>query len=143
MMDWQAITTPEQLDTLLQPSQGAEQELSASTPALHLVLWGGAHCGVCHSIKPRLLEMAAAQFPQLALLYVDCHSYPAAGAQYGVFSLPVLRLYVDGQVAREYIRAFGLAQVQQELGALLAVIQPATTSAQPEQAGLPPGSASA
>ncbi|MBS7351360.1 MAG: hypothetical protein KIG95_14670 [Comamonas sp.] len=73
------------------------------------------------------------------------HVGDTAGAQYGVFSLPVLRLYVyvDGQVAREYIRAFGLAQVQQELGALLAVIQPATTSAQPEQAGLPPGSASA
>lgn len=119
MMDWQATTTPEQLAALLQPSQGAEQELSASAPALYLVLWGGAHCGVCHSIKPRLLEMAAAQFPQLQLLYVDCHSHPAAGAQYGVFSLPVLRLYVDGQVALEYVRAFGLAQVQQEMTELL------------------------
>ncbi|MBS7349253.1 MAG: thioredoxin family protein [Comamonas sp.] len=119
MMDWQAITTPEQLAALLQPSQGAEQALSASAPALYLVLWGGAHCSVCHSIKPRLLEMAAAQFPQLPLLYVDCHSYPAAGAQYGVFSLPVLRLYVDGQAALEYVRAFGLAQVQQEMTGLL------------------------
>lgn len=85
-----------------------------------LVLWGGAHCGVCHALKPRLAEMAAQHFAHLPLLYVDCQRSPAACAQYGVFTLPVLRLYVDGRIALEYARAFGVAQVRQEVAALLA-----------------------
>lgn len=84
-----------------------------------LVLWGGAHCGVCQAIAPRLAAMAAEHFPQLPLLYVDCQTTPAACAQYGVFTLPVLRLYVNGHSALEYARAFGVAQVQQEVAAVL------------------------
>ena len=103
----QSITTAEDL-----------QQLRAH-PAL-LVLWGGAHCGVCQAIAPRLAAMAAEHFPQLPLLYVDCQATPAACAQYGVFTLPVLRLYVNGHSALEYARAFGVAQVQQEVAAVLA-----------------------
>ena len=84
-----------------------------------LVLWGGAHCGVCQTLQPRLAAMTAQHFPQLPLVYVDCQSSPAACAQYGVFTLPVLRLYVQGQMALEYVRAFGVVQVQQEMQQLL------------------------
>ncbi|QXW18947.1 thioredoxin family protein [Comamonas aquatica] len=78
---------------------------------LALVLWGGAHCGVCQAIKPRLAQQVAAHFPQLPLYSVDCAQAPAACAQHGVFSLPVLRLMVDGRVALDYARVFGLQQV--------------------------------
>lgn len=104
---WQPIDDCADLHARLQQAQAA------------LVLWGGAHCGVCHVLQPRLADMAAQHFTHLPLLYVDCQSSPAACAQYGVFTLPVLRLYVDGRIALEYARAFGVAQVRQEVADLL------------------------
>ncbi len=105
---WQSIVGCADLHERLQHAQAA------------LVLWGGAHCGVCSAVKLRLAAMAAQHLAHLPLLYVDCQTSPAACAQYGVFTLPVLRLYVDGRIALEYARAFGVAQVQQEVTALLA-----------------------
>ena len=58
-----------------------------------LVLFGGAHCGVCQAIRPRIESMVAQSFPQVAMAYVDCAQAPAVCAQQGVFSLPVLRFY--------------------------------------------------
>lgn len=86
---------------------------------LALVLWGGAYCGVCQAIKPRLAQQAGTHFPQLPLYSVDCAQAPAACAQYGVFSLPVLRLIVDGRVALDYARAFSLQQVLTDMQRVL------------------------
>ena len=85
-MPMQTITTAEDLQPL------------SSHPAL-LVLWGGAHCGVCQAIRPRLEALMAEHFAAAALAYVDCADAPALCAQEGVFSLPVLRFYVHGQLA--------------------------------------------
>ena len=84
-----------------------------------LVLYGGAHCGVCQAIRPRIEAQMAERFGTVALAYVDCAAAPAVCAQQGVFTLPVLRLYVNGHSALEYARAFGVAQVQQEVAAVL------------------------
>ena len=97
-MSMQAITRPEDLQRL------------CAGPAL-LVLWGGAHCGVCQAIRPRLEALMAEHFAAVALAYVDCADVPALCAQEGVFSLPVLRLYLQGQLALEYARSFSLQQV--------------------------------
>lgn len=107
MNHWQPIADCADLQIRLQ-----------SAPTV-LVLWGAAHCGVCQAIAPRLAAMAAEHFPHLPLTYVDCQATPAACAQYGVFTLPVLRLYVHGHIALDYARAFGVAQVQQEVAAVL------------------------
>lgn len=87
-------------------------------PAL-LVLFGGAHCGVCQAIRPRIESLVATRFPQIALAYVDCEQTPAVCAQQVVFSLPVLRLYLDGQLALERGRSFSLQEVEAEIERLL------------------------
>ena len=43
----------------------------------------------------------------LALTTVDCEQAPAVCAQQGVFSVPVLRLYLDGRLALDFGRHFG------------------------------------
>ena len=110
-MPMQAITTAEALQALRDhPTQ----------PAL-LVLWGGTHCGVCQAIRPRLEALMAEHFAAAALAYVDCADAPALCAQEGVFSLPVLRFYVHGQLALEYARSFGLQQVLADVERVLAL----------------------
>ena len=107
-MPMQAITTAEDL------------QLLRANSAL-LVLWGGAHCGVCQAIRPRLEALMAEHFAAAALAYVDCADAPALCAQEGVFSLPVLRLYVQGQLALEYARSFSLQQVLGDIEQVLAL----------------------
>ena len=107
-MPMQTITTAEDLQPL------------SSHPAL-LVLWGGAHCGVCQAIRPRLEALMAEHFAAVTLAYVDCADAPALCAQEGVFSLPVLRLYVQGQLALEYARSFSLQQVLGDIERVLAL----------------------
>ena len=65
-------------------------QAALARPAL-LVLWGGAHCGVCSALKPRIADLLQ-QTPALAglaLTTVDCEQAPAVCAQQGVFSVPV------------------------------------------------------
>ena len=97
------ITSAEQLEALKQHQ---------TAPAL-LILFGGAHCGVCQAIKPRLESLMAQQFPDIALAYVDCALLPGCCAQHGVFTLPVVQLFMEAQLCLERARSFSL----QELGA--------------------------
>lgn len=106
-MSMQAITTAEDL------------QLLRSHPAL-LVLHGGAHCGVCQAIRPRIEALMAEHFAAITLAHVDCAAAPALCAQEGVFSLPVLRFYMHGQLALEYARSFGLQQVLGDIERVLA-----------------------
>ena len=100
----------------------SETQLHArmASPAC-LVLFGGAHCGVCQAIRPRIEALMAEHFGAVALAYVDCADAPAVCAQQSVFSLPVLRLYVQGQLALEYARSFSLQQAMGDIERVLAL----------------------
>ena len=98
-------------------------------PAL-LVLYGGAHCGVCQAIRPRIQALMAEHFGGVPLAYVDCATAPAVCAQQGVFSLPVLRFYVQGQLALEWARSFSLHEVAAQMERVLALAGDTTAPAQ-------------
>lgn len=84
-----------------------------------LVLYGGPHCGICQAIRPRTQALVAKHFGAVALASVDCAKSPAVCAQQGVFSLPVLRFYVQGQLALEYARSFSLQHMLDDIGRML------------------------
>ncbi|MBW5290153.1 MAG: Thioredoxin [Candidatus Ruthia sp. Asou_11_S2] len=69
-----------------------------------LVLFGGANCGVCQTIKPQIKANFPNQFPQLTLTYVDCEQSQTICAQHGVFSLPVVQVFFMGQKFIEEVR---------------------------------------
>lgn len=101
----QHITTAGQLEELKQRK---------SAPAL-LILFGGAHCGVCQAIKPRLDSLMAQQFADISLAYVDCALLPGCCAQHGVFALPVVQLFIDGQLCLERARSFSLQELSAQI----------------------------
>jgi thiol-disulfide isomerase/thioredoxin len=78
-----------------------------------LLLFGGPQCGVCQAIRPKLERLMAQHYPEIAMVYVDCADSPDICAQHGVFSLPVVQLYIEGHVYLERGRSFSL----HELGA--------------------------
>ena len=89
-------------------------ELIAAEPAV-MVLFGGSHCGVCQAIKPRLMAMARADFPHLAMAWVDCEGAGPLCATQRVFSLPVVQLWFEGQPFDRFVRTFSLAAVRQAI----------------------------
>ncbi|SMM97724.1 Thioredoxin [uncultured Candidatus Thioglobus sp.] len=80
-----------------------------------LVLFGGANCGVCQTIKPQIEEKFSVQFPELQMLYIDCEQWQEVCAQHGVFSLPVVQVFFQGQKFIEEVRGFSLLALEQEI----------------------------
>lgn len=80
-----------------------------------VVLYGGAHCGVCMALKPKLDRALSEQYPDIRAYDVDCGRYPAVAAQAGVFSLPVVRIYLAGQLCLERAKVFSVSQLMTDL----------------------------
>lgn len=99
----QTITSLSELDTLKQSEDGL------------LVLFGGKDCNVCHSIKPKLIELMEESYPKIKMVYVDCHVTTDICSQHAIFSLPTLQIYFTGQMFIEEVRSFSLQKVMQEI----------------------------
>ncbi|NPA72251.1 MAG: thioredoxin family protein [Gammaproteobacteria bacterium] len=84
--------------------------LKQSEDAL-LILFGGKNCNVCHSIKPKLIELVSEAYPKMKMVYVDCHVVTDICAQNGVLTLPTLQVFFTGQRFIEEVRAFSLTKV--------------------------------
>lgn len=76
-----------------------------------LILFGGKECNVCHSIKPKLIELMQAHYPKIKMVYVDCHVVTDVCSQNGVFTLPTLQVFFTGQRFIEEVRSFSLQKV--------------------------------
>ena len=92
----------------------ALEALKQSEDAL-LILFGGKECNVCHSIKPKLIELMAENYPKVKLVYVDCHVVTEICSQNGVFTLPTLQVFFTGQRFIEEVRSFSLQKVMQDI----------------------------
>lgn len=90
------------------------QDILRSNPAV-LVLYGAPTCGVCTAIKPRLLDLLRQRFTQLVPVYVDCAASPELSAQEGIFTLPVVRVYFEGQRFVQRVRVFGLQDLAEDI----------------------------
>lgn len=97
------INTLEELEALKTSEEGL------------LILFGGKACNVCHSIKPKLVELMNEHYPKVKLVYVDCHVHTQIGSQNGIFSLPILQVFFTGQRFIEEVRSFSLQKVMQDL----------------------------
>lgn len=95
-------------------SEEALTEL-AGTSSAALVLYGGETCGVCQAVKPQLERLARDEFPELVLAYVDCQASSSLCAARGIFSLPVVHLWFQGQRFAEFARVFAIGDVRAAL----------------------------
>lgn len=79
------------------------------------ILFGGEHCNVCQSIHPQLDSMLKQQFPDMSGVYIDCEKSPDICAQHSVFTLPVVKAYIEGKKIVEQARAFSIKQLAQTI----------------------------
>lgn len=99
---------------VIQRQEALEQLLSQHPAAL--LLYGGQHCGVCQTLKSRLAELVAKQFPLVTTAYIDCQASGATlCAQQRIMTLPVVQIWFDGQRFSEFYKVFSLADIQEAL----------------------------
>jgi len=79
------------------------------------ILFGGEHCNVCHTLRPQLISLLDNHFPDMRAVYVDCEASPEICAQHSVFSLPAVKVYIDGMLIAEDARAFSLSELMQRI----------------------------
>jgi thioredoxin-like negative regulator of GroEL len=79
------------------------------------ILFGGEHCKVCHALRPQLISLLDEHFPHMRAVYVDCEASPEICAQHRVFSLPVVKAYIDGMLIAEDARSFSLGELMRRI----------------------------
>lgn len=97
------VRSSEELNRLIRDSSGL------------LVYFGTSDCGVCLSLKPKILQLLDEQFSQLKFVYVDCAQAPQLAAQSGVFGVPTIVVYLDGKEFWRRTRNLSIAELQESL----------------------------
>ncbi len=58
-------------------------------------------CNVCHALKPKLLEAIDKNFEKFEVISIDTSISQEIAAQFSVFSIPTVLVFLDG---REFLR---------------------------------------
>jgi thioredoxin-like negative regulator of GroEL len=68
-------------------------------------------CGVCKSLKPKVIELVQSHFPNLPMYYVDIDAIPEARGQLSVYSVPAVLVYFKGKELIREARNFGIMEL--------------------------------
>lgn len=68
-------------------------------------------CQVCHALKPKLLGAIRSEFPGFVLESVDCEATPDIPAQYSVFTVPAVLVFIGGKEILRRSRHISMADV--------------------------------
>lgn len=63
--------------------------------------FSGENCAVCKALKPKIEELFRLDFPQIQLIEIPTDNALETTAQFGVFSLPTMLLFVE---QKEFLR---------------------------------------
>lgn len=66
-----------------------------------LVYFYSNNCAPCKSLRPKVEELLAKDYPKMNLYFVNSEDHPEMTAEYGIFSMPTLLAFFD---RKEYIR---------------------------------------
>lgn len=68
-------------------------------------------CGVCKSLKPKVIVLVQSHFPNLPMYYVDIDAIPEARGQLSVYSVPAVLVYFKGKELIREARNFGIMEL--------------------------------
>lgn len=91
------------------------KELIESESAV-AVYFSAPNCGVCHSLRPKIEELMAEQFPLIKFIHIEIDKSPGIAGEYGVFSAPTLLVFFEGKEFLRKVRLMGIQELQDKIG---------------------------
>ncbi|HUX38566.1 MAG TPA: thioredoxin family protein [Rectinemataceae bacterium] len=76
-----------------------------------LFYFSSPSCGVCKSVKPKVMALVEKHFPLMPMYYVDIEAVPEASGQLSIFSIPAVLVYFEGRETIREARNFGLMEL--------------------------------
>jgi len=77
--------------------------------------FSGENCAVCKALKPKIEELFTLEFPQIHLVEIPTDKALETTAQFGVFSLPTMLLFVEQKELLRKGRNVSLALLRDEV----------------------------
>ncbi len=72
-------------------------------------------CGPCRMLGPVLENVAAKHAGEFVLVKINTEEHPEIAREYGIMSIPAVKLFLDGQVVDDFVGALPEAQIEQWL----------------------------
>lgn len=73
------------------------------------------NCGVCASVKPKIISLIDEQFPKMKLFSVDTEALPEVRGQLSVYSVPAILGYFQGKELIREARNFGVMELARKI----------------------------
>ncbi len=80
-----------------------------------LVYFSHEQCNVCKVLKPKIAEMIKSEFPKVELLYSDTKKDPETAGQNGIFTVPTVLIFIEGQESIRKSRNIGINELHELL----------------------------
>ena len=80
-----------------------------------MVYFSAPTCNVCHALKPKLLEALYTNFDKFELESVDVSIEEDVAAQFGVFAIPTVLVFLDGKEFLRKSRHMSVDEVMREI----------------------------
>jgi thiol-disulfide isomerase/thioredoxin len=97
---------------IVKTQQEIEQTLQGND--MVLVYFSGNHCSVCKVLKPRVNELLN-KFPNIKRLEVEVENSIEISAQYNIFTVPSLLLFIEGKEVIREQRHMSLLELEDKI----------------------------
>lgn len=92
-----------------------EENINNSTDPIELLIFSAQACSVCHSVKPRLIELADKY--DIPYKLIDTQNELEFASQLLVFTVPTVLLMMDGREIRRESRFIDFAGLEKTMAA--------------------------
>ena len=79
-----------------------------------LVYFSGNSCSVCHALQPKI-KFLLRQFPKIKYIEIEVENHVETAAQYQIFTVPAILLYIDGKEAIRELRHISVHQLENKI----------------------------